>query len=51
MTITGMLHKFTMSYNGLQLKEHVPKTQGCHCLERDCLVHHGERSLKLCKMF
>ena len=51
MTFTGMLHKLNMSYNGLQLKEHVPRTQECHCLEPDCLDHHGERSLKLCKVF
>ena len=42
MAFTGMLHEFNMSYNGLQLKEHVPRTQGIQCMERDCLEHHGE---------
>ena len=51
MAFTGMPHKFNMGYNGLQLKEHVPRTQGSKCLERDWLEHHGERLLKRCKMF
>ena len=32
-------------YYGLLLKEHLPRTQ--ERLERDCLDHHCERSLKL----
>ena len=34
-------------YYGLILKEHLPRTQ--KNLERDCLEHHGERSIKLCE--
>ena len=37
MAFTGML--CLQIYNGLLLKEHLP---------RDCLEHHCERSLKLC---
>ena len=33
-------------YYGLLLKEHLPRTQ--EKLERVCLEHHCERSLKLC---
>ena len=44
---TDMLCRFTISYDSLLLKEHVPRTEGSWCLERDCLDHHGERSLKL----
>ena len=29
-------------------KSNVPRTQGSWYLERDCLEHHGERSLNLC---
>ena len=32
--------------DGLLLKEHLPRTQ--ERLERDCLEHHCERTLKLC---
>ena len=42
MAFTAMLHKFSVSYNGLYLKEQVPRTQGTQCLERDFLEHHGE---------
>ena len=34
-------------YYGLVLKEHLRRTQ--EKLERDCLEHHCERSLKFCK--
>ena len=37
-------YAFTIYY-GLLLKEHLPRTQ--ERLERDCLDHHCERSLKL----
>ena len=29
MAFTGMLCRFTISYKGLLLKEHVPRNQGC----------------------
>ena len=45
MSFTGMLCRFTISYDGLLLEEHVPRTQGSECLERDCWKHNGERSL------
>ena len=48
MAFTGMLCRFTISYDGLLLKAYVPRTSGSQCLERDCLEHHDERSLKLC---
>ena len=43
MAFTGMLSM--QIYYGLFLKEHLPRTQ--EKLERDCLKHHCERSLKL----
>ena len=44
MAFTGML--CLQIYYGLLLKEDLPRTQ--EKLERDCLEHHCERSLKLC---
>ena len=44
MAITGML--CLQICDGLLLKEHFPRTR--QKLERDCLEHHCERSLKLC---
>ena len=44
MAFTGMLCLHI--YYRLLLKEHLPRTQ--EKLERDCLKHHCERSLKLC---
>ena len=44
MAFTGML--CLQIYYGLLLKEHLPRTQ--EKLERACLEHHCERSLKLC---
>ena len=37
---------FACRFNGLPLKEHLPRTQ--EKLKRDCLEHHCERSLKFC---
>ena len=42
MAFTGML--CLQIYYGLLLKEHLPRTK--EKLERDCLEHHCERSLK-----
>ena len=44
MAFTDML--FLQIYNGSLLKEDLPRTQ--ENLERDCLEHHFERSLKHC---
>ena len=44
MASTGLL--CLQIYYGLLLKEHLLRTQ--EKLERDCLEHHCERSLKLC---
>ena len=48
MAFTGMLCRFTISYDSLLLQEHVPRTQGSQCLEHDCFEHHGE--MLLCEM-
>ena len=44
MGFTGVL--CLQIYYDLLLKEHLPRTQ--QKLERDCLEHHCERSLKAC---
>ena len=44
MAFAGML--CLQIYYGLLLKEHLRRTQ--EKLERDCLEHHCERSLKFC---
>ena len=44
MVLTGII--FFHIYCDLFLKEHLPRTQ--EKLERDCLGHHCERSLKFC---
>ena len=44
MAFTSML--CLQIYNGLLLKEHLPKTQ--ERLDRDCLEHHFKKKLKLC---
>ena len=37
---------FACRFNGLSLKEHLPRTQ--EKLDSDCLEHRCERSLKFC---
>ena len=44
MDFTGVL--YLQIYYGLFLKEHLPRTH--EKLERECLEHNCERSLKLC---
>ena len=44
MAFTGML--CLQIYYGLLLKKHLPRAQ--EKLERDCMEHYCERSLKLC---
>ena len=46
MAFTGMLCRFTISYNStLLLKESVPRAQVSQCLGRDCFEHHGKMLL------
>ena len=43
MAFADMLCRFTISYDGLLLKEYVPITQRSLYLKRDSLEHHGNR--------